>query len=81
MGSRENFSGFFVLKQKAVTWNISTGICQRSDGNHYGEALLDSGYKEDVIRMYKRSLELNPTSEGGIKAMKKPGRERIIFSD
>jgi CubicO group peptidase (beta-lactamase class C family) len=37
----------------------------------YGEALMESGYREDAIRMYKRSLELNPENEGGIKALKK----------
>lgn len=39
----------------------------------YGEALLEAGYREDAIRMYRKSLELNPTSPDGLKAMKKLG--------
>ena len=35
----------------------------------YGEALAQTGKKEDAIFMYKKSLELNPASEGGKKAL------------
>jgi tetratricopeptide (TPR) repeat protein len=37
----------------------------------YGEALMEAGDRQDAILMYKRSLELNPGNEGGIKALKK----------
>jgi tetratricopeptide (TPR) repeat protein len=35
----------------------------------YGEALAQTGKKEEAIFMYKKSLELNPQSEGGKKAL------------
>ncbi len=35
----------------------------------YGEALAKTGKKEEAIFMYKKSLELNPGSEGGKKAL------------
>jgi CubicO group peptidase (beta-lactamase class C family) len=35
----------------------------------YGEALAQTGKKEEAIFMYKKSLELNPSSEGGRKAL------------
>ena len=37
----------------------------------YGEALMESGNRQDAIIMYKWSLKLNPGNEGGIKALKK----------
>ncbi|NWK99539.1 hypothetical protein DM790_01740 [Flavobacterium collinsii] len=36
----------------------------------YGEALLQSGKKEDAIKMYKKSVELNPDNENGKKVLK-----------
>ncbi len=35
----------------------------------YGEALAQTGKKEEAIFMYKKSLELNPSNEGGRKAI------------
>lgn len=31
----------------------------------YGEALANDGQKEEAVKMYKKSLELNPNNEGG----------------
>jgi tetratricopeptide (TPR) repeat protein len=39
----------------------------------YGEALLKVGKKEDAIKMYQRSIELNPKNEAGKKVL-----ERIL---
>jgi CubicO group peptidase (beta-lactamase class C family) len=36
----------------------------------YGEALLQSGKKEDAIKMYQKSIELNPNNENGKKVLK-----------
>ena len=36
----------------------------------YGEALLQSGKKEEAIKMYQKSLELNPDNENGKKVLK-----------
>jgi CubicO group peptidase (beta-lactamase class C family) len=35
----------------------------------YGEILVKMGRKEEAIKMYKRSIELNPKNEGGKKAL------------
>jgi CubicO group peptidase (beta-lactamase class C family) len=37
----------------------------------YGEALLIIGQKEEAIKMYNKSIELNPKNEGGKKALEK----------
>ncbi len=37
----------------------------------YGEILMTLGRKEEAIRMYRRSIELNPQNEGGRKMLKK----------
>ncbi len=37
----------------------------------YAEALAKAGSKQEAIRMYKKSLELNPQNEGGKKALDK----------
>jgi len=36
----------------------------------YGEALLQCGKKEDAIKMYQKSIELNPDNENGKKVLK-----------
>ncbi|MDN3673256.1 serine hydrolase [Flavobacterium branchiarum] len=36
----------------------------------YGEALLQNGKKEDAIKMYQKSIELNPNNENGKKVLK-----------
>ena len=35
----------------------------------YGEALLNMGRKDEAIKMYRRSIELNPKNEGGKKVL------------
>ena len=37
----------------------------------YGEALLKVGQKEEAIKMYKKSIELNPKNEGGKEVLEK----------
>ncbi|MBC9931982.1 serine hydrolase domain-containing protein [Chitinophaga qingshengii] len=79
-----NFLGYdFLYQSKArehLQWALETfklnTFLQPADFNtydSYGEALLEAGRREDAIKMYRKSLELNPTSEDGIKAMKKLG--------
>lgn len=41
----------------------------------YGEALLKKGIKDSAIVYYKKSLELNPRSQSGIKVLKELGIE------
>lgn len=79
-----NFLGYDFLYQSAAKehklWSLETfklnTFMNPADFNtydSYGEALLEAGYRQDAIRMYRKSLELNPTSQDGIKAMKKLG--------
>ncbi|TCK56671.1 CubicO group peptidase (beta-lactamase class C family) [Flavobacterium sp. 90] len=42
------------------SWNIY---------DSYGEALLQTGKKEDAIKMYQKSVELNPDNENGKKVL------------
>ncbi|MEA9412680.1 serine hydrolase [Flavobacterium sp. PL02] len=42
------------------SWNIY---------DSYGEALLQCGKKEDAIKMYQKSVELNPNNENGKKVL------------
>jgi len=37
----------------------------------YAEALAGAGKKEDAIKMYQKSITLNPQNEGGKKALEK----------
>jgi CubicO group peptidase (beta-lactamase class C family) len=37
----------------------------------YGESLLKYGQKEEAVKMYKKSVELNPNNEGGKKVLEK----------
>ncbi len=36
----------------------------------YGEVLLKNGKKQEAIKMYRKSIELNPGNENGIKVLK-----------
>jgi tetratricopeptide (TPR) repeat protein len=36
----------------------------------YGEALLKAGQKEEAIKMYQKSVELNPSNDSGKKILK-----------
>lgn len=52
----------FILNTKLfpTSWNAY---------DSYGEALLQNGQKEEAIKMYKKSIELNPDNEGGKKIL------------
>jgi tetratricopeptide (TPR) repeat protein len=41
----------------------------------YGEALLENGQKDEAIKMYKKSIELNPENDNGIKVLKELSKE------
>ena len=41
----------------------------------YGEALANNGQKEEAIKMYKKSVDLNPGNENGKKIL-----ERLLNS-
>jgi len=80
--SEMNFLGYDFLYQATFkghqqlsleTFKLNTFLDPGNFNTYdsYGEALAESGNREDAIRMYKRSLELNPKNEGGIQALKK----------
>jgi len=41
-----------------------------SGKNNTGEALLKAGQKEEAIKMYQKSVELNPNNVNGKKILK-----------
>ncbi|RED19719.1 CubicO group peptidase (beta-lactamase class C family) [Flavobacterium cutihirudinis] len=55
-----------------VTFAAATLIFPNSSNiyDSYGEVLLQSGKKEDAIKMYQKSVELNPANENGKKVLK-----------
>jgi len=66
----------FLRSQKTdnslLTFASATLIFPNSSNMYdsYGEALLQSGKKEEAIKMYQKSLELNPDNENGKKVLK-----------
>ncbi len=65
----------FLRLQKSdnslLTFNSATLIFPKSSNiyDSYGEALLQCGKKEDAIKMYQKSVELNPDNENGKKVL------------
>ncbi len=56
------------------TFEILLNFCaknppHRQAENRYGEALLQCGIKEEAIKMYQKSVELNPDNENGKKVL------------
>ena len=64
MGNNMNALAFEVFKANLglfpESWNVY---------DSYGEVLLKLGKKEEAIKMYQRSMELNPQNESGKKAL------------
>jgi tetratricopeptide (TPR) repeat protein len=58
-------------KEAIETFKLNTELFPNSWNvyDSYGEALLAVGQKEEAIRMYKKSVELNPNNEGGKKVL------------
>lgn len=66
----------FLRSQKSdnslLTFASATLLFPNSSNiyDSYGEALLQVGKKEDAIKMYKKSVELDPANENGKKVLK-----------
>lgn len=60
-------------KQAVETLKINVDLFPGSWNAYdsYAEALLGNGQKEEAIKMYKKSIELNPKNEGGKKVLEK----------
>ncbi|MFN8346366.1 MAG: serine hydrolase [Spirosomataceae bacterium] len=59
------------LKQALAVFNLNVYLYPNSWNvyDSYGEALWKNGQNDEAIRMYKKSLELNPQNEYGKKAL------------
>jgi len=58
--------GIFKLNVKAYPESFNVY-------DSYGEALMNNGDKEDAVTNYKKSVELNPYNDNGIKKLKELG--------
>ncbi|MEM7086937.1 MAG: serine hydrolase [Bacteroidota bacterium] len=68
LGKEEIEKALAVFKINVQAYPNSSNVY-----DSYGEALLKSGDKENAIKNYSKSVELNPGNEGGIKALKELG--------
>jgi Flp pilus assembly protein TadD len=53
-----------ILKLNTILYPNSWNVF-----DSYGEALAKAGNKPEAIRMYRRSVELNPNNDNGKKAI------------
>ena len=60
----ENAKALEILKL-----NVALNPLSWNAYDSYGEALLKNNQKEEAIKMYKKSIELNPENEGGKKML------------
>jgi len=44
------------------------------DKRRYGETLLKTGQKEEAVKMYKKSIDLNPNNANGKKILEEISR-------
>jgi CubicO group peptidase (beta-lactamase class C family) len=63
------------IKEAAAIFKLNTLAFPKSSNvyDSYGEALLALGNKAEALENYKKSVELNPGNEGGIKILKDNG--------
>ena len=64
-----SFNGHNELALEVLKLNILLFPKSFNTYDSYGEALARTGKKEEAIFMYKKSIEINPGSEGGKKAL------------
>ena len=60
------------LNEAIAVFKLNTELFPQSWNafDSYGEVLLKNGQKEEAIKMYKKSIELNPENEGGKTVLK-----------
>jgi len=54
-----------VFHLGVTRYPLSWNLC-----DSHGEALLKNGQKQEAIKMYQKSVELNPDNEGAKKILK-----------
>ena len=65
-----SFNGHDELSLEVLKLNTLLFPNSFNTYDSYGEALAKTGKKDEAVIMYKKSLDLNPESEGGKKALK-----------
>ena len=70
-----HYLGNDKVEYAMAIFKLNTELFPKSSNvyDSYGEALLKHGDKERAIENYKKSVELNPANEGGIKVLKELG--------
>ncbi len=68
LGNDEDETAMAVFKVNLETFPTSSNVY-----DSYGEALLKSGDKENAIKSYMKSVEINPANDGGISVLKSLG--------
>jgi D-alanyl-D-alanine-carboxypeptidase/D-alanyl-D-alanine-endopeptidase len=63
-GKNEDAKALEIFKMNVALYPDSWNVY-----DSYGEMLLKTGQKEEAIKMYKKSLELNPKNENGKKVL------------
>jgi len=78
--SEMNQAGYQLLqsnkvREAAVMFKLNVDAYPKSFNTYdsYGEALLVLGKKEEAIENYKKSIQLNPGNENGIRVLKEAG--------
>jgi tetratricopeptide (TPR) repeat protein len=63
------------VKNALHIFKLNTKLFPESSNTYdsYGEALLKNGNSEEAIKNYKKSIELNPDNQNGIKALEELG--------
>ena len=62
---------FYPQAVETLRLNVELFPASANAYDSYAEALLGNGQKEEAIRMYKKSVELNPGNENGKKMLQK----------
>lgn len=62
---------FYPQAVETLRLNVELFPASANAYDSYAEALLGNGQKEEAIRMYKKSVELNPANENGKKMLQK----------
>jgi tetratricopeptide (TPR) repeat protein len=64
LSSNKDAEAETVFKQNTLLFPLSWNAF-----DSYGEVLLKRGRKQDAVKMYRKSIELNPGNENGKKVL------------
>jgi len=66
MSNGQNKEALQIFKLNVLLYPESWNVY-----DSYGESLLKEGQKEEAIKMYQKSVEMNPNNQGGKKALER----------